>query len=87
MANLNSASKSWSGNGLQGEISAGYELGRASTIRVFLQADAGLPFYRLTAHTYEFSNTPPYMVTTSTDRQYVPSLAVSLGIGWQRGRR
>jgi hypothetical protein len=87
LANLNSANKSWSGSGLQGELSAGYEVGRASTIRVFVQADAGLPFYQLTAHTYEFTNTPPFVVTTSTQRQYVPSLALSLGIGWQRGRR
>ena len=34
-------------SGIQGEVSLGWELLRASTIRVFVQVDATLPFYRL----------------------------------------
>ena len=32
---------SWHGSGLQGELTVGYELPRASTLRMFVQADAG----------------------------------------------
>jgi hypothetical protein len=81
-ANLNNQTTSWSGSGLQGELTAGYELGRASTIRVFIQADVGLPFYRLSSET--FSYVPPY-VTMSGEHHYAPSLALSMGFGWQRG--
>jgi hypothetical protein len=77
--------RTWDGDGLQGELTAGYELGRASSIRVFLQADVGLPFYRLTSHSYTYSNAPPYITTSETTHRYAPSIAVSLGIGWQRG--
>jgi hypothetical protein len=34
----------YSGSGLQGEIVVGYELLRSSTVRLFFQADATLPF-------------------------------------------
>ena len=39
-----SYSTSWSGSGLQGELSAGYELGRATSLRVFVQAERCSPF-------------------------------------------
>ncbi len=81
-ANLDNQNTSWSGSGLQGELTAGYELGRASTIRVFIQADVGLPFYNLRSQTY--SSLPPY-VSTSAEHHYAPSLALSMGLGWQRG--
>jgi hypothetical protein len=81
VVNLQNDERFWDGNGLQGELTAGYELGRASSIRVFVQADAGLPFYELRGSAY--SNYPPYTEDVTT--RYVPSFTVSLGIGWQRG--
>lgn len=85
VANLDNDNRSWSGSGLQGELSAGYELGRASTIRVFIQTDVGLPFYKQRSDSYVYSPTPPYATPTATEHRYVPSLTVSLGVGWQRG--
>jgi hypothetical protein len=68
--------KSWSGSGLQGELTAGYEMLRAANIRVFVQTDVVLPFYSSTAETYAW----PAPVTT--ERHYTPSLAASFGLGW-----
>jgi hypothetical protein len=84
-ANLDHDRTHWEGSGLQGELTGGYELGRASSIRVFIQADAGLPFYRLSSRSYTYVSGPPYVVVSQAGRRYVPSLALSLGIGWQRG--
>jgi len=75
------------GSGLQGELTVGYELPRASTLRMFVQADAALPFYRTRSETTVFSNKPPYYTRTDGGRKYSPSLAVSLGLGWQRHRK
>ena len=67
----------WGGNGLQGELTAGYEMARASTIRLFVQADLGLPFYTLTPVSYL---RPAAMLSS----QYAPSATISVGLGWQR---
>lgn len=85
-----SSQTSWHGSGLQGELTLGYELPRASTLRVFVQTDVVLPFYRTTAETVTFSRTAapytaPYRV--SAGHRYTPSLSVSVGLGWQRHRR
>jgi hypothetical protein len=69
------------GSGLQGELTAGYEFGRATTIRMFVQADAILPFYAVTSQTIS-----PRVGVTSTTRRYAPSLVFSVGLGWQRNR-
>ena len=69
------------GSGLQGELTAGYELGRATTIRMFVQADAILPFYSVTSQTISSRG-----VVSSTTRRYTPSLVMSVGLGWQRHR-
>jgi len=69
------------GSGLQGELTAGYELGRATTIRMFMQADAILPFYSVTSQSISSRG-----VVSSTTRRYTPSLVMSLGFGWQRNR-
>lgn len=87
MVNLDHDAVSWEGNGLQGEIVGGYEIGRASTVRVFLETDVGLPFYNLTGTSVTFSNSPPYSYSTSTSHRWAPSAMVSLGVGWQRGGR
>ena len=84
-ANLDNGSRSWSGSGLQGELTAGYEMGRASSIRVFFQADAGLPFYKLRSDPYLYAAAYPYVYTASAEHRYAPSLTFSLGLGWQRG--
>jgi hypothetical protein len=66
---------SWRGSGLQGELTAGYELARATSLRVFVQADAVLPFYRVTSDTHS----PNGLITT--DSRYAPSLVLSVGVG------
>jgi hypothetical protein len=75
----------WHGSGLQGELTVGYELPRASTLRTFVQADAALPFYRASAVRYpvDFRRTG----AISTERRYAPSIVLSVGVGWQRHRR
>lgn len=75
----------WHGDGLQGEITGGFELGRASSIRAFLQTDVGLPFYTLNGSRYTTLNVPPYVRYEGVADRYSPSLTVSLGMGWQRG--
>jgi hypothetical protein len=76
---------SWHGSGLQGELTAGYELPRASELRVFVQADATLPFYHTSGQAVTFSQGRSSAVTTG--RQYNPSISASVGLGWQRRRR
>jgi hypothetical protein len=81
--NGSNGNRYFSGSGLQGELTAGYEMLRASNIRMFLQTDVVLPFYSATAHVYQ-----PRMAPI-TERRYVPSASVSIGMGWgkSRGRR
>lgn len=85
--NLDASSKSWNGSGLQGELTVGYELGRASTIRVFVQADAGLPFYKVSSTTYAYPHDYRSPYVSTTESRYAPSLMVSVGLGWQRHDR
>ena len=68
-------STSWSGSGLQGELTAGYELARATSLRMFVQADVVLPFYQVTSDTFTSNR------VVSTDSRYAPSLVLSVGIG------
>ncbi len=66
---------SWRGYGLQGELTAGYELGRATSLRLFVQADVVLPFYSAVSET--FSRAGP----VARNRRYAPSAIVSIGVG------
>jgi hypothetical protein len=75
----------WNGKGLQGELTAGYELPRASALRVFVQADAVLPFYQVSAVRYDPANFRRNVLPV-TEHRYAPSLVASIGFGWQRGR-
>jgi hypothetical protein len=68
-----------SGSGLEGDLTAGYELGRTTTLRFFAQADAALPLYSASSYSYSRSGS----VTT---HRYAPSLVFSVGLGWQHGR-
>jgi len=70
----------WQGRGLQGELTVGYELARATSFRAFVQADAVLPFYEATSETYPVSSRIGSGVPT-TSRRYAPSLIVSIGLG------
>jgi hypothetical protein len=85
VVNLDNDNTSSSGSGLQGELTLGYEVGRTSTVRMFLQADAGLPFYKLRSETFSYAPGPPFQYSTTTARRYAPSATLSVGLGWQRG--
>jgi hypothetical protein len=74
----------WHGSGLQSELTVGYEVPRASTLRVFVQADAVLPFYEAVSETSSYTMG---RITRTTQRQHMPSLVVSMGLGWHRHRR
>lgn len=74
--NSNRFSTNWEGSGLQGELTAGYELARATSFRILLQGDAVLPFYQVESQTFSRIGMP-----ISTDRRYAPSFIVSIGIG------
>jgi hypothetical protein len=74
-----SDSKYWSGDGVQGELTAGYEMLRASNIRVFWQTDVVLPLYSVAVE--NFRN------RSASKREYMPTATVSFGLGWQRDRR
>ena len=65
----------YSGSGLQGEGIVGYELLRASTIRIFLEGEATLPFYTVTED---------YLLGTGSSSKYVPFFGASVGLGWGR---
>jgi hypothetical protein len=69
-------STNWEGSGLQSELTAGYELARATSLRVFVQGDAVLPFYQVESQTFSRFGVP-----ISSDRRYAPSFIVSIGIG------
>jgi hypothetical protein len=74
---------SWHGRGLQGEVTAGYELSRGSSFRFFVQTDASLPFFRARSESYDYP-TPGTVVHTGSDQRYIPSIVLSLGVGWRR---
>jgi hypothetical protein len=80
MVSSSNGSRSWNGSGLQGELTAGYEMMRASNLRVFIQTDVALPFYAVTSTTYQWPAR-----TSVTERGYMPSATVSFGLGWSRG--
>jgi hypothetical protein len=63
--------------GLQGKATLGYELFRASTIRLIAHFDATLPMFRLTRTTRD-------EVTQVDIREHVysPTFQLSLGLGW-----
>jgi hypothetical protein len=71
-------STSFTGSGLQGNLMAGFEMFRSSTMRLFIQADAQLPFYKSTVDFCEFST------TCATGTRYTPAFWASVGIGWGR---
>lgn len=88
-------SSGWNGSGLQGEVTVGYELPRASTFRFFVEGNVVLPFYRVASETYTYtyssptgarSTSPVGEISTTVASRYAPSVIVSMGIGWDRSR-
>ncbi len=83
LGSRNRLSGGWHGSGLQGELTVGYEFVRDSSLRVFVQADATLPFYRATWEANGWQTLP----AIGSQPLYAPVLTLSLGVGRQRGRR
>ncbi len=73
-AAVSSSGHTYSGSGIQGELSAGYEMLRASSIRLFVQADATLPFYTST-----YDNTDYITGITTRGSRYTPTFVIALG--------
>jgi hypothetical protein len=65
------------GSGLQVKGTLGYEMFRASTIRLLVQFDAILPMYRLARKTSDLTSG-----AEETSHTYAPNLMLSLGLGW-----
>ncbi len=78
-ANTTSSGSVYSGSGLHLEASVGYELLRASTIRIFVQGDLTLPIYKVHSTTVDFNTG-----ASSSASSYAPSFVIALGIGWGR---
>jgi hypothetical protein len=74
---LPTAGDDYTGGGLQGKFTLGYEFFRASTIRFLVEADARLPLYRLSHDELD-----PITGATVRDHLYAPTFVLSLGIGW-----
>ena len=87
---LGEGQKSWSGQGLQGELTTGYELARATTVRLFVQGDVTLPLYNTVSETYSIPRRLPngtfVAPTVVSEHRYTPSVVLSIGVGWQRRR-
>lgn len=66
----------WDGGGLQGELTVGYELARATSLRLFVQVDTVFPFYGVTSETFS-----RFGSVAKTDRRYAPSIVASIGLG------
>ena len=77
---------SWHGSGLQLELTAGYEVPRSSPLRLFIEANATLPFYDVASERTTYLRSYPYSTSVSSHR-YAPSVVVSVGLGWDRGWR
>lgn len=75
---------SWNGSGLQGEMTVGYEFARNEPMRIFVQADIGLPLFMGTSTEYALSNRVLDAGTRTYEKRYMPSAAVTFGIGWRR---
>jgi len=72
------------GNGVELHVRGAYELLRASTVRMFVQAEAGLPLYlaKPEGSGYWDSTTQSTVPADAVDDAWVPSLTISFGIGW-----
>lgn len=78
--------RSYLGGGLHARMSAGYELLRASTIRLLIQFDVLLPFYSLDEEDFtDYSGTQmSSMASGSSDSIYAPVFGLSIGGGFSQ---
>lgn len=80
---ITTSSTHLTGGGLNGELMAGYELFRASTIRILMQANVSLPTYTLSGDSiYNNDGT----ISPAAPNRYAPVFGLTLGIGWGRPR-
>lgn len=77
----------WSGSGLQGEFTTGYEFRGNTPLRVFIQAEVGIPFFSATKESFTVFNQPWSSHSTVVDRRFIPSAVVSFGMGWDTRKR
>lgn len=70
----------YTGSGLQVTGVAGYEMLRASTIRLFFELDATAPLYTSSGTEYD-SN----FNSTGTVKRWAPVVSLTLGAGWGHG--
>jgi hypothetical protein len=77
----------YAGSGLQAELTAGYELLRSSTMRIFVQADATVPLY-MAAHqggapapTHDVTG-KPLPSADPPGQHLLPTMGISFGIAW-----
>lgn len=75
-----SADGDYENAGLQGKATLGYEMFRASTIRLSLHFDATLPMYRLSRTTYLLGSDGSNQ--EDVDHVYSPTFQLSLSLGW-----
>jgi hypothetical protein len=71
---------SYTGTGLDFELSVGYEMLRVSNIRVLVQVNGSLPTYKATATIDSFSDLTGVQATKES--LYVPTIGLSLGLGF-----
>ena len=81
-----SYSPGWHGSGLQGEFSTGYEFRGNTPLRVFMQADIGVPFFKAHSDAYGYRVGSTF-VPVPGDQRFIPSAAVSFGMGWDARKR
>ncbi len=72
------------GEGLHLRLSAGYEFFRATTMRLFVQADTNLPMYEFHSGGIWDDDSQSY---TNEKTKYAPSLGLSIGGGWSKEKR
>src|SRR5664279_1466233 len=83
--NIDTPTTRFSGWGANAELTAGYELFRASTIRMLLQANVSLPTYTLSGEPVYSYNAGVATSNVAANR-YAPVFGLSLGIGWGKPR-
>ena len=63
------------GSGLEGHLIAGYSFLRASSIRMFVQGDAVLPFYSVDQGGWGYAS-------ADVDSTWAPTFSFSMGVAW-----
>jgi len=77
---------SWRGGGLQGEFTIGYEAMRASPLRMFVEANATVPFYNVASDHTTYSASTSRVLSVVSFHRFAPSVGVSFGLGWRHHR-